>query len=84
MDGLKFRRQHPVGRFIVDFYCPDARLVVEIDGGVHADQVDYDAARAEALVERGYRVVRFSNEDVMTAMDDVVERIRALIGSDRA
>ena len=52
--GLKFRRQHPVGRFVLDFYCPSHKLVVEVDGGVHDAQQDRDAARTEALEAHGY------------------------------
>ena len=47
--GLKFRCQHPVGKFIVDFYCPSCKLVIEVDGGIHNQQEDYDAARTEHL-----------------------------------
>ena len=82
--GLKFRRQHPIGRFIVDFYCAEAKLVVEVDGGVHADQTEYDALRTEMLTEQGYRVVRCCNEDVLTAIGKVLERIRLLADADEA
>jgi very-short-patch-repair endonuclease len=77
--GVKIRRQHPIGRFIADFYCASARLVIEIDGDVHAepDQVEYDAARTEWLEERGYRVIRFPNQDVNQRLDGVLESILA-------
>ena len=60
--GFKIRRQHPIGKFIVDFYCAEACLVIEIDGDSHAppDQAAYDAARTRWLEERGYRVIRFA------------------------
>jgi very-short-patch-repair endonuclease len=64
--GLKFRRQQIIAGFVVDFYCAAARLVLELDGGVHDDpaQREYDEARTEALVSRAVRVVRIANEDV--------------------
>lgn len=73
--GFKFRRQHPIGRFIVDFYCDAARLVVEIDGDSHAgDEAEVrDAARTAWLVEQGYRVARFTNEDVNKRLEAVIE-----------
>lgn len=75
--GLKFRRQHPIGRFIVDFYCDSAKLVVEVDGDSHAgDEAEArDAARTEWLVGQGYRVLRFTNEDVHKRFEAVVEAI---------
>ena len=73
--GFKFRRQHPIDRFIADFYCAACRLVVEVDGDSHARQVEYDAARTEWLSERGYRVIRFANRDVYQNLDAVLEAI---------
>ncbi len=71
-----FRKQHAVGNFIVDFFCAKAKLVVEVDGDVHATQADYDAARTHWLEEqRQYRVIRFTNEDVFRRMDAVLEEI---------
>ena len=75
LDGLKFRRQHPIGRFVVDFYCASRRLVIEVDGDSHAEQVEYDAARSEWLGGHGYRVVRFSNREVEHELDAVLEAI---------
>lgn len=65
LDGLKFRRQHPVGPFILDFWCPACKLVVELDGEVHDGQMDYDDARTQQLRDYGYRVIRFRNEEVL-------------------
>jgi very-short-patch-repair endonuclease len=61
--GAKFRRQHQMGRFVLDFYCPNARLAVEVDGGHHYEeaQAAYDAERTEVLKALGIRVLRFSN-----------------------
>ena len=81
IDGCKFRRQHPIGRFIVDFYCHEARLIIEVDGDIHAFQEAYDAARQESLEEQGYRVVRFSNQDVLKNMDGVLGMIFELCSS---
>jgi very-short-patch-repair endonuclease len=76
--GLRFRRQHPVGRFILDFYCPSHRLVVEVDGGVHDAQQERDAARTQALETHGYRVLRFRNDEVLHDLPSVVSRIAAM------
>lgn len=73
--GLKFRCQHPVGRFIVDFYCPSCKLVIEVDGGVHTQQIAYDNARTEQLRSFGYHVLRFTNEEVLTNLQSVLARI---------
>src|SRR3990170_4165575 len=76
--GFKIRRQHPIDLFIVDFYCAEANLVIEIDGDSHGppDQADYDAARSEWLEEHGYRVVRFTASQVEDHLTGVVEEIR--------
>ena len=71
--GLKFRAQHPVGPFILDFYCPSRKLVVELDGEVHQDQQEYDQARTEQLESYGYQVIRFHNEEVLTNLHLVLE-----------
>jgi very-short-patch-repair endonuclease len=76
LGGLQFRRQHPVGTFILDFYCPAAKLVVELDGGVHSQQLEHDQARTEQLNAFGYRVIRFRNSEVFTNLDSVLGRIR--------
>jgi len=75
LNGLKFRCQHPVGRFIVDFYCPSRKLVIEIDGGSHVQQKAYDQARTEHLESFGYRVLRFQNEEVLNNLATVLSRI---------
>jgi len=73
--GLRFRAQHPVGRFILDFYCPSCKLAIELDGSVHDGQGEQDAARTELLAAYGYRVLRFRNDEVMTEMAGVLRRI---------
>ena len=77
--GLKFRRQHAVGRFILDFYCPTHKLVLEVDGGIHNQQQDYDAARTEHLEAYGYQVIRFKNEEVLDNLPAVLEQILVAI-----
>jgi very-short-patch-repair endonuclease len=76
VDGRKFRRQHPIGPYIVDFYCHEARLVVELDGRSHDAQMAYDAARTAWLESQGCRVIRFSNMQVMQDVVSVVKGIR--------
>ncbi|MEO8602387.1 MAG: endonuclease domain-containing protein [bacterium] len=78
---LKFRRQVPIGRYIVDFCCFDHKVVIELDGGQHADRVDKDAERTEFLQRSGYRVVRFWNHDVMSDIDAVLLAIDEFIGT---
>jgi very-short-patch-repair endonuclease len=73
--GLKFRRQHPVGNFILDFYCPAHKLVIEVDGEVHANQEDYDFDRTAQLETYGYRVLRFQNEAVTHHLETVLSKI---------
>jgi very-short-patch-repair endonuclease len=76
--GLRFRRQHPLGPFIVDFCCPQCRLIVELDGDVHESQAEYDAARTEQLAAYGYRVIRFRNEAVLNDLSTVLKQIAAV------
>jgi very-short-patch-repair endonuclease len=79
LGGRKFRRQHPVGRYIVDFYCPAEKLVVELDGSVHDDpaRAEADSRRQRALEAHGLRVVRFANRDVLETPDIVCAAIAA-------
>lgn len=77
LGSLKFRRQHPIGSFVVDFYCDRFQLVVEIDGAVHDGQQARDEARTAWLTERGYQIVRFRNEEVLENLSAVLEKILA-------
>lgn len=77
--NLKFRRQVPIGPFIVDFLCERHHLVVELDGDTHAHQQAYDRFRDEYLNRCGYRVVRFSNRDVRDNLEGVLESIQLLV-----
>jgi very-short-patch-repair endonuclease len=75
IDGFKFRRQQPLGNYIVDFVCFERRLIVEIDGGQHAAQREYDAKRDSRLHDQGFIVLRFWNSDIVENMDGVVQSI---------
>ena len=74
--GFRFRRQHPIGEFILDFYCGEVRLAVEVDGPVHEGQRGYDQYRDEWLADQGIRVLRIADEDVTRDLDGVLSRIR--------
>ncbi len=73
LGGFRFRRQYPIGRYVVDFYCADCRLVVEVDGDSHGEQVEYDEKRTKELKEHGYRIIRFTNRDVLKELENVLE-----------
>ena len=70
-----FRRQFPIGNFIADFACPRARLVIELDGGQHLESAAKDAWRTKLIEQRGYRVIRFRDSEVLTDIDGVLEGI---------
>ena len=70
--GVRFRRQHAIGNFIVDFCCVQKKLVVELDGSQHLDFQEYDEDRTKYLESRGYRVIRFWNHDVMNDINGVI------------
>ncbi|MGV2831475.1 endonuclease domain-containing protein [Myxosarcina sp. GI1(2024)] len=76
LEGLRFRCQHPVGNFILDFYCHACKLVVEVDGDIHLSQTEYDEARTAELAKYGYKVLRFSNERVMNDLPQVLAEIK--------
>ncbi|MGK7952537.1 MAG: endonuclease domain-containing protein [Xenococcaceae cyanobacterium] len=76
LEGLRFRCQHPVGNFILDFYCSSLKLVIEVDGEIHTRQIDYDNARTAKLSEYGYTVLRFSNEEIMNDLPQVLTEIK--------
>jgi very-short-patch-repair endonuclease len=73
--GLKFRRQHPLGPFITDFYCAEYRFVIEIDGDIHDFQEEQDEQRTRQFEEFGYRVIRFRNEEVESNIELVLKKI---------
>ncbi len=75
LEGWKFRRQFPIGKYITDFVCPELKLIIEIDDGQHAEQMDYDLRRTEFLQSEGYQVVRFWNNEVLGNTDGVLEAL---------
>ena len=77
LGGFRFRRQHPIGPYVADFACLSERLLIELDGGQHGERAQYDKKRARELQQRGFRTLRFWNDDVFHDIDTVVERIAA-------
>jgi len=75
LSGFKFRRQHPIGAYVVDFCCAEARLIIEIDGGHHASDQNADATRSRVLEVQGYRVLRFWNNEVLGNTAGVLHQI---------
>ncbi len=76
--GIKFRRQHPISKYITDFYCHKLRLVIEIDGDYHTDaeQMKYDRFRSNELEEFEIKVIRFSNKQVLNDVEFVLEQLK--------
>jgi very-short-patch-repair endonuclease len=81
--GLRFRRQYRLGTYIVDFVCLPARLIIEVDGGQHAEQVARDEARTVWLESQGFRVIRFWNSDVLGNMEGVLHVIGERLALER-
>jgi imidazole glycerol-phosphate synthase subunit HisF len=83
--GFKFRRQHPVGNFILDFYCHQLKLAIEIDGSIHNNEETKinDAERQKILEAEGIKVIRFKNEEVMKKTEDVIKKINVIIGQNK-
>jgi very-short-patch-repair endonuclease len=75
-NGLKFRRQEPIGQYIVDFVCFERKLIIELDGGQHALQQDQDQKRESWFREQGFRTLRFWNNEVLGNIEGVLEVIR--------
>lgn len=73
--GFRFRRQHPVGPYVVDFFCATARLVTELDGRSHDERVAYDQARQREIESQGFEVIRIANDAVIQGLDAVAEGI---------
>ncbi|MDQ3014935.1 MAG: DUF559 domain-containing protein [bacterium] len=74
--GVKFRRQHSIGEFIVDFYCPSQKLIIEIDGATHKQAQEYDKERTHFLESLGFKIIRFWNSEIDTNLDKVLSKIR--------
>ena len=81
LDDLKFRRQHPIENFIADFFCREARLIIEVDGAIHAEpsQAARDQKRDEILQEHQYEILRLTNDEVLSTPDETVEKIRQVL-----
>jgi very-short-patch-repair endonuclease len=77
--GLRFRSQHPIDFFIADFYCHKARLVIEIDGEIHKEQIEYDNGREAEIEKYNLKVIRFSNDEIINEIDTVLSKIKAIV-----
>ena len=79
--GVRIRRQHPIWKFIADFYCHEVKLVIEIDGGIHlrSENKEYDISRDIILKEFKIEILRFTNDEVINEPDLVIEKIRRTI-----
>ena len=81
LGGFKFRRQHPIPQYIVDFVCLEQKLIVELDGGQHLEQTVRDAERTACLESKGFRIVRFWNDDALkrtgTVLDEILRQLSA-------
>jgi very-short-patch-repair endonuclease len=77
LNGFKFRRQHPLLRYIADFYCHEAKLIVEVDGEIHNNVIvlEYDAGRSHELKELDIKVIRFTNDEILKSIDSVLQQI---------
>jgi very-short-patch-repair endonuclease len=76
VSGFRFRNQHPVGRYIADFYCHELKLIIEIDGGIHSKRKIYDENRDAYFEGGGYTTLRFTNEQVKHDIESVIDQIR--------
>jgi very-short-patch-repair endonuclease len=74
-NGIKFRRQYIIKGFVLDFYCPDHKLGIELDGSIHNKQVDHDKARQNFIETHGINIIRFKNDDVIKNIDRVLLKI---------
>jgi len=81
--GLKFRRQHGIGPYIVDFYCPERSIVIEVDGDVHANEIRKlnDRTRQEALTSLGLQLFRYTNDEILNNLEGVLEHLRVRLGA---
>ncbi len=79
IEGFKFRRQHGIGKYIVDFYCPKANLIIEIDGDSHFEPGarKKDAKREQYLKDNNFQILRFTDNDIFNSIEDVIEIIRS-------
>jgi very-short-patch-repair endonuclease len=83
MNGIKFRRQHPIGRYFADFACVSRKLVIEIDGDHHADQVEADTRRTADIESEGWKVIRFAANEVVANREGIWAAIQLVLDSER-
>ena len=83
LNNYRFKRQHPIANFIADFYCHRAKLIIEVDGGIHdqPEQVIYDANRTRELETLGIKVLRFTNDQVIYGTEKVIEKIKEILNT---
>jgi very-short-patch-repair endonuclease len=79
LDGVRFRRQHAIGNYIVDFVSVKKKLIIELDGTHHLEQTEYDTERTRYLESQGYKVVRFWNDQVEKEMDGIIQELAAIL-----
>jgi len=84
LEGEKFRRQHQIGPYYVDFVSVSGRLIIEVDGGQHVTDREADSKRSEYLTGKGYRVLRFWNHEVLTEIEAVLEAILSSLAKEEA
>lgn len=79
LDGFRFRNQHAIGAYVVDFYCHEAKLAIEVDGEYHEEtnQKEYDTERTKLIEASGVKIIRFTNQEVLTNLETVLETIKA-------
>ena len=82
LNGVSFRRQHALGNYIADFVSIKRKMIIELDGGQHLDQAEYDMERTQYFESRGYRVIRFSNNQVMDEIESVIRVIQYALGQE--
>lgn len=80
-DGWKFRRQHPIGSYVVDFCCVEKMLVIGLDGGQHLEQKSQDEQREKDLNSKGYQILRFWDHEILKEADSILERIKESMGN---
>ena len=81
--GVRFKAQHPIDIFIADFYCHTHKLVVELDGEIHNSQADYDDGRTAEMERYGIKVIRFTNEEVLNNIENVITKIKEELDTNR-
>ncbi len=79
--GVKFKRQHSIGGYILDFYCAEKKLIIELDGEIHdtKEAMEYDGVRDKYFSDLGYKTIRFPNKEVESKIEDVIEKIKTNI-----